>query len=125
MWSHLDSTINHATLCTYIFQWLPLPPLPRPPFRFIRNTSPSTGGGLHFTFLSEDTSEEASQFSVTRTRFTRNQANFGGGAFFFPLSESLSPTPNAHSHCHTPNTVCFEKQDISVFTPSPLQPSLW
>ncbi len=55
--------------------------------RFLGNASPSTGGGLHLTFVSEDTVKEAIQVTVAGCEFLQNRATFGGGVFFLPLSE--------------------------------------
>lgn len=53
----------------------------------MKNVSPSTGGGLYLTFVSEDTDLEASEVRISDNQFTGNRANYGGGMFFLPLSE--------------------------------------
>ena len=57
--------------------------------RFVGNVCPSTGGGFHFTYLSESESLDSmdSQVLVHSNEFSQNQADYGGGAFFLPLSE--------------------------------------
>lgn len=57
-------------------------------FSFTGNVSPSTGGGLHITFLSEGAESESSRVLILQNTFSGNQASYGGGAFFLPLSES-------------------------------------
>ena len=65
--------------------------------RFVRNMSPSTGGGLHTTFLVEGAESEFHRIFVYGTIFNRNQAQYGGGGFFLPLGKYWSRICNGSS----------------------------
>ncbi len=56
-------------------------------YRFRNNSSPSTGGGLHLSFLQEGREGSDNAVIVTDTQFTSNTAVYGGGVYFLPLGE--------------------------------------
>ena len=69
------ATLQYFHVCVCVFS------------RFIGNASPSTAGGLQFTFLQEGAKGSAHQVHVIDSVFTLNQASYGGAAFFLPLGE--------------------------------------
>ncbi len=55
--------------------------------RFRNNSSPSTGGGLHMSFLREGEQGYDNRVILVDSQFVNNQANYGGGVYFLPIGE--------------------------------------
>ncbi len=58
-----------------------------PTHRFRKNSSPSTGGGLHMSFLREGERDFDNRVILVDSQFLNNEANYGGGVYFLPIGE--------------------------------------